>query len=207
MGLLSGLLGGGGGNNAGGGFFGSGAKNQETNTQYNTTTNTDQLDQSGNSGLNLSNTDASFDSHDSTVLTNRETNTTIYTAIDGGALKEAGAAIAGGLELARKATSGALDFGTNAVDQIARLNSNSLDLFAELTQGAFDSARSLARDSMDANARATTAAVEGFGALAKQSSESTDDKVSKVAAYGLVAIAAILILPALFRGGGKAVIA
>lgn len=187
-----------------------------------TVTDTDQLDQSGNEGLNLGQVGGSavLDLSSTTNLTDAsQTSTTIQTNyLDGGSLTLAGdisrqalAVAGGGVANASAANAGALQFGSQALSQVADLNANSLQLFASLVGDAFDNSRTLARDAIDASANAlakfsdfsstaTADAVAGFGALAKQGAESTDDKVSKVAMYGLAAIVAAMVLPQLFKG-------
>lgn len=101
----------------------------------------------------------------------------------------------------------ALDFGGDAISAIQRVNSDSLSLLGGLVSESIDASRTLARDSADANSRTVSDAIAGFGALAKQSTASTDDRVAKVAGYAVLAIVAAVVLPQLFKGGGKAVLA
>lgn len=188
-------------------------------TTYDTTTTTVQSDQSGNSGLNFAQTgDLTLD------LADRSTNTIVQT--DQGAIESAARtareslAFAGGalgdvlgyassvgaqsIGAAQAANAAGLSFGASAVKSIADSNSNALSLFANVVGQSIDASRGLARDAADANAAATKEAIAGFSSLAKQTSASSDDRVSKVAGYALAAVAAAIILPAIFGRRGLA---
>lgn len=177
------------------GFFDSKTK-QTVNQTTNTLTETTQADQSGNSGLSLANIAGSV----GLDLSSNLVDNSVTNVLDGGALNIAG-------NIAHES----LGLAGSSVDAISRVNGNSLELFGGLIEGLIDTTKSTTRDALDMSgnalslfsnfARSATAdAVAGFGALAKQGAESTDDKVTKVAMYGLIAIAAIFVLPAIFKG-------
>jgi len=180
------------------GLFGGGNSKTSVTNQYETTTSTQQTDNSGNNGFQNIGGDLSL----------------VNQSVDAGTVKEAGKIAEGafgivgaGLDNARAANAGSLAFGTSALQQVADVNSNSLDVLSGLVSGLIDNSKTIARDSIEASANATTAAAAGFGELAKQTSASTDDRVGKVAMYAFAALAAVFVLPALFKGGGKAVLA
>jgi hypothetical protein len=188
----------------GGGFFGSGEK--KTTTTYNTVTNTEQTDNSGNSGF-LGNGDVSLSSNESNTTSISDSGNTYNTLSDSGAIKAASDIAGGafglagaGLDNARAAAAGSINFAGTAIGQLADANANSLDVLKGLVSGAFDSSKTLARDVIAANKEATATAISGFGSLAQQNSQSSDDRVQKVALYALVAVAAVFILPAIFKG-------
>lgn len=194
-----------------------------TNTQLvdQTETNTNQTDQSGNSGLNFSSVaggvavalDSSTrlssventslqtaDSHDifdsrsvSSSTSNRATNSGNTTTTT--TLSDAGAVDAGRL------------LGLAGIDAANRANADSLSVLAGLANNSIDASKTLARDSASTNADFLTQAVSGFGSLAKQSSASSDDRIAKIVGFALLAIAVVVVGPSLLRGGGKAVLA
>jgi hypothetical protein len=180
---------------------------------YDTTTNTNQYDNSGNSGFqnigggvsltsnvdnsiyNTSNDDNSLSlsstqntSNSNNTSTSTSTSTTNYLT-DSGAVKAA-SDIAGG----------AFGVASMSLDNAFAVNSNSLDVLKGLVSGALDNSVTLARDSIAANRAATDSAITGFGSLAQQTSASDGDRISKVAMYAFAALAAVFVLPALFRG-------
>jgi hypothetical protein len=85
-----------------------------------------------------------------------------------------------GLGFAADTYGGGLDFASRIVDQLFSFTETAID-----TAGS--QARSLASDS-----------VAGYQALARNTSESADDKVVKIGAVALAAVAAIFVLPAVF---------
>ncbi len=108
--------------------------------------------------------------------------------------------------LSEATTRAGLDFGRDAIDTVTRLNSDSLELLGGLVGKTIDASRTLARDNADANSRTVADAITGFRQLAVQTSESTDDKIARVAGYAFAAIAAALVLPGIFKGGSKTVV-
>lgn len=175
------------------GLFDRSSSRTEVANTYRTETNTQQTDQSGNTGLNLSNIGGGLSLTDSTTIN----------SIDGGALDVAANIAAGAYGLGSQALTGALNFGRTSVDSIAKVNADSLSLLGGLVSGAIDNSRTITRDSLAASKDSVQQAISGFQSLATQNSQSSDDRVQKVALYALAAIAAVFILPALFNGKGK----
>lgn len=149
------------------GLFDSTSKTAVTNT---TTTNTEQVDKSGNTGFQ--------DIGGNLTLSSTSHNT----AIDAGA-------VAAGLNL-----------GGQAIEATRQVNADSIELLSGLVSGALDNSKTMARDSIEASRQSTADAIAGFGSLAKATSASTDDRVGKVAMYAFAALAAVFVLPALFKG-------
>jgi hypothetical protein len=87
---------------------------------------------------------------------------------------------------------------------LQKVNNDSLAMLAALASDSIDASRTIARDSASSSSSFVKEAVAGFGALAKQSSESGDDKIARVVGFALAAVAAVVVLPAIFKGGGKA---
>lgn len=192
------------------GLFGGSKSKTSVSNVYDTDTVTTQTDNSGNEGFQNIGGNLSLASSESYS----SSNTTVNQSIDAGALKTAESITKGsfglvgaGLDNAQAASAGALAFGKSALEQVADANASSLDVLAGLVSGAFDNSKTIARDALAASAQATSDAAAGFGALAKQTSASTDDRVGKVAMYAFAALAAVFVLPALFKRGGKAVVA
>ncbi len=131
-----------------------------------------------------------------------------------------------GLDNARSAYTGALDFGADlahdafdawdgASDRVARFstaalatqadaNRSALGAVADQTSGVLDFASGLFSQALSANANLTDQNIGAVSALSRQVSQSatqsTNDAVSKVAVYALLAVAAIFVLPALVKG-------
>lgn len=195
------------------GLFSSSSRSTQQTT-YDTTTNTVQSDQSGNSGLNFAQTgDLSLDLSDRSDRSDRSTTTLIST--DQGAIEAAARSVrealgfasdvgAQSLAAAQAANSAGLSFGASAIKSVSDTNANALGLLVNLTQQGINASTGIARDAAEANASATREAIAGFSSLAKQTSASSDDRVSKVAGYALAAVAAAIILPAIFGRRGLA---
>ena len=184
----------------------------QTNT---TTTQTDQSgalvalsDLAGAFGIDLS----SRDSHDVVDRSSSSSSTSI--ANSGNTTLSDANAIAAGRELGLAGIGGAraaVDTLANSYGQsltvLERVNSDSLELLAGLASDSIDASKTLARDAAESSASFLDQAIAGFGELATQTSESGDDKMARVIGFALAAVAAVVVLPALFRSGGKAVIA
>jgi hypothetical protein len=173
------------------GLFDSKSK---VSTSYDTTTNTEQTDNSGNSGflgigggVSLSSQEDNSiqysDSSSRSEATNISDSGNTYNMLsDSGAVQ-------GAFGVANLSLNGAFE-----------QNSNSLRVLSGLVTGALDNSVTLARDSINANKAATDQVISGFGSLAQQNASTSDDRVSKVALYAFAALAAIFVLPALLRG-------
>jgi hypothetical protein len=187
------------------GIFDSSRSTQNTNLYDQTTTVTNQTDQSGGfltfsevgGGIGI---DASSrDSHD--VFDSRSSSTSIANS-GNTTLSDSGAIAAG-----RDVGLGGLKLGGDALTTLERVNADSLTLLGGLVDKSIDASRTLARDSADSTAGLLQQAVEGFGSLARTTSEGESDKITRVVGFALAAVAAMVVLPAIFKGGGKGVLA
>jgi len=167
------------------GLFDRSSSSSTVNNIYDTRTDVRQVDQSGNAGLNLSNVSG---------VSLAETTNVNY--VDAGALKTAGDIASGAYALGTSA----LGLSGSALQTVAKANTDSLGLLAGLVSGAIDNSKTLTRDALDASAKSVSQAITGFSTLAAQNSQSSDDRVQKVALYALLAVAAVMVLPALFKG-------
>lgn len=142
-------------------------------------------------------------------------------------LDNARSAYTGALDFAANAATSASDAWSGATDRVARfaadsLDTNSalsreviasqgasanraLDTVANSTAGVLDFASGLFGQAIKAQTDLTDTNLAGVTALGKQVSQSatqsTNEAISKVAVYALVAVAAIFVLPAIFKGG------
>lgn len=120
--------------------------------------------------------------------------------------------VAGGVSLSISETDdGAInagrELGLAGINAVQRANADSLEILAGLASGSIDASRTIARDSAQSNAGFLQEALAGFGTLAKQNSASADDRLTKIVAIALAAVAAVVVLPALFKSGGKGALA
>jgi hypothetical protein len=157
------------------GIFDRSSSTQNTNLYDQTTTTTTQTDQSGNSGLNLSDVAGVIG-----ISLHNE-------------VSDAGAIDAG------------RELGVRALSTVERVNADSLELLAGLANNTIDASKTLARDSAESHSSFLQDAIAGFGSLAKQNTQSADDRLTKIVGIALAAVAAVVVLPALFKSGGKAV--
>jgi hypothetical protein len=205
------------------GFFDSSRTENTTNLFDQTTTFTEQTDQSGNSGLNFSGVGGGVslatsenyslsDSHD--IFDSRSSSSSTSIANAGNPTLSDSGAIAAGRELGLGGLKAALDsllgvtgFASDSLSTLERVNADSLDMLGALATQSIDASRTLARDSAESTSGFLQQAVSGFGALAKASSEGESDKITRVVGFALLAVAVVVIGPAIFRGGGKGVLA
>jgi hypothetical protein len=171
-------------------------------------------DVAGGVALDLSSRSSFADSHD--VYDSRSSSSTSSTSIANSGnttttLSDAGA-ISAGLELGRAGIGAARDAGALAANSygesltvLERINADSLELLGGLANNAIDASRTLARDSAEAGSNVLEQALGGLSSLAKQNSQSADDRLTKIVGIALAAIAAVVVLPVLFKSGGKAV--
>lgn len=112
-----------------------------------------------------------------------------------------------GLDTALDATRGALDFSESAVrsnESIARDSIKRISDFGGVALGeSLDFARDIFEGAGNALKNVTEQNLTGLTGLAKQTSESSDDKVTRTAMYAFAAIAAVFVLPALFGGARR----
>jgi hypothetical protein len=121
------------------------------------------------------------------------------------------ASLAGrGLDTALDATRGALDFSDSVVRTNERVASDAIERIADFggvalgeVRGFGDSALDFASGVFDRalNAQADLAGanLQGLTQLARQTSESADDRVSRTAMYAFAALAAVFVLPPLLQ--------
>jgi hypothetical protein len=171
------------------GLFDDSKSTTNTTLVDETTTVTTQTDQSGNSGLNFSDVKGAvglvFNTDETHNLSSYESHVTT----------DHGSVAAG------------RDVSLAGLSTVQRVNADSLELLAGLVDKTIDASKTITRDSAESHASFVDQAIAGFGALAKQTSESGDDKIIRVVGFALAAVAAAVVLPAMFKSGGKAVIA
>jgi len=205
---------------SGGGFFGSGGKT--TTTQNTTQVQESQVGVSDSAGA----VTAGQVGGDFTVVTTDQG--ALATALDiSRAATDLGRA---GIESGEQVATAGLDVVNNAIgsaDQsaarVAQFAYDALDANSSLAKATLDSqsdvagralnavsdagskvldfAAQLFEDATSAQSNLTDQNLQGLTTLAKQTSASADDRVQKVALYAFVAIAAVLVLPRLFKGG------
>lgn len=130
-----------------------------------------------------------------------------YVSTDQGALAAGSNLGLAGIKATSDSIAAFAKAGADTLSFVSKVNADSLNVLAGLASNSIDASRTLARDSASDNAGFLQSALSGFGTLAKQNSASADDRIVKIVGLALAAVAAVLILPALFKGGGKAVLA
>lgn len=139
------------------------------------------------------------------------TSTTTYN-VDNSVRTSDFGAIGGAVEIAKEA----LQLGGVAVDRSSELagrglnfardvNADSLDFASDVSANAINRIADFAElgqaTVIDAAGGIFDRALNSIGNLAMQTSASTDDRVAKVAVYAILAAAAALVLPAVFKRG------
>lgn len=89
------------------------------------------------------------------------------------------------------------DFGRSALNYASDQASDALKAVGDANFNVLDFAKSLFDQVTGANQTLTQSNLTGLTGLAKQTSASADDRVTKVAGYALLAIAAAMVLPAI----------
>lgn len=177
----------------------------------------------------VTNLSQGFENIDGTVLAGSGSLTITNTATDGGALDAAASiadrALSVGLDVSREALDvgrsaldtalltnqrgldNALAFGSRSLSSVDAARADALNLadrsvssIADLSDRGFSFAESTLGAALRAVGDATDAAIGGVQSLARQTTASEGDRVSKVAIYAVLAVAAALALPAIFRG-------
>lgn len=165
-----------------------------------TNTLTEQTDQSGDGSLKFSGIggaltlDASTNVNDSRSSSISHSGNTV--------LSDSGAIAAG-----RDVGLGGLSLAGETLSTVQRVNADSLELLAGLVDKSIDASRTATRDAAESTKGFLSQAVAGFGSLAQASSEGDADKITRVVGFALLAVAVVVIGPALLRGGAKGVIA
>jgi hypothetical protein len=116
------------------------------------------------------------------------------------ALNFAGDTVRGTFGFARDVNRDSLEFGSDALGRVAQAGADTLSFGRSALESSLDFAGDLVGQAIKAQADLTADNLQGLGNLAKQTSASADDRVSKVALYAFAAIAAVFVLPAIFRG-------
>ncbi len=206
------------------GLFDRSSSTQNTTLVDQTTTNTNQLDQSGGLltfagtgggiALDLSSRESLSQVDDRDVYDSRSSSSSTSIANSGNTtLSDAGAIAAGrelglaGVGAARSSVDALAGIYGDSLSALERINADSLTLLGGLVDKSIDASRTLARDSAESTQGFLQQAVSGFGALAKASSEGDADKITRVVGFALLAVAVVVIGPALLRGGKGGVIA
>lgn len=153
-----------------------------------------------------------FDKKQTNTTNLTELNETVTTQTDqsGGSLNfsDVGGAVSLSIsETDQGAIAAGRELGVAGITAVQRANADSLSILAGLANNSIDASKTVARDSAQNNAAFLQQALAGFGSLAKQTSEGADDKIVRVVGFALLAVAVAVVGPALFKSGGKAVIA
>lgn len=88
-------------------------------------------------------------------------------------------------------------FGGVAIGEVAGANREALNAVLDAGSGVLDFARDIFSSSAQGQANLAQQNLTGLTALAKQTSESGDDRVTRVAMYAFLAVAAVFIIPKL----------
>lgn len=102
------------------------------------------------------------------------------------------------LDTAEFAVRGAFDFGETAIGSQETIARDAISEIAEFGERALEMITGGFGDALGAQSRLTEQNLGGLTALARETSESADDRVSRTALFAFAAIAAIFVLPALF---------
>jgi hypothetical protein len=164
------------------------------------------LDSGGKGNSRARTTSSSTTNNETTNFVDNSVHTSDFGAVQAGT-DVATRALEENSEVARASIGAGRDLAGSAFDTARDINDDSLKLLGGLVDKSIDASKTYARDSAEGFKGALTTALGGYEKLAVQNSASSDDRVTKVAGLALLAVAAVLILPALFKGGGRAVVA
>lgn len=89
-------------------------------------------------------------------------------------------------------------FGDSALGEVSGISREAINSVLDAGAGVLDFASGIFDRAIDAQANLAGQNLNGLTQLARQTSESADDRVSRTAMYAFVAIAAVFVLPALF---------
>jgi hypothetical protein len=109
--------------------------------------------------------------------------------------------VRGGFDFAGDALSEVATFGGRAIGEVADFGGLAINQLRDAQIAGFDFASDLFDSALSAQANLTESNLDGLGQLAQQTSASADDRVTKVALYAFLAIAAVFVLPKLFERG------
>lgn len=84
-------------------------------------------------------------------------------------------------------------FGRDALGEVSDFGRDSMESVLRAGEGVLDFARDIFADSLDAQKGLTESNLTGLTTLAKQTSESADDRVTRTAGYAFAAIAVVMI--------------
>lgn len=102
-----------------------------------------------------------------------------------------------GLDTALDATRGALSFGEHVVDSNETIARDAMQGVSDVGGAALDFAGNIFDRALSAQSGLASANIGGLTQLAKQTSSSADDRVTRTAMYALMAMAAVFVLPKL----------
>lgn len=100
--------------------------------------------------------------------------------------------------LATEAMRNIVDFGGVALGEVSGISREAISSVLDAGQGVLDFATGIFDSALRSQQDLTAQNLSGLTALARQTSESADDRVSRTAMYAFAAIAAVFVLPALF---------
>jgi hypothetical protein len=184
------------------------ASHSETRNRSETQSQVSNLNLQDNSGVTLGNSNGN-------IIT-----TTDFGAIDaavdiGGhaldvgleGIKQGGDVAIAGLDVASDAYSRGLDLAKFSVDAVSDAGYQATDRVARFAENSLDFADDIFSTAIASNARTLDTSLAGLNTLAQNVSQSATQSVNqgvqKVAMYAFLAVAAILVLPAIAKGGLK----
>lgn len=102
------------------------------------------------------------------------------------------------LNYGRDVTTDAFAFGTRSLDSVTAFADEALQTNAGVSRDALDFASEVGGGVLDFARNLVGDTVSGLQSLSMQTSQSSDDRVAKIALYAFVAVAAVLVLPKMF---------
>lgn len=117
---------------------------------------------------------------------------------DGGAVAAGIGAANNAIDASKYGLDAALDFANTQGQRAQDTAFDSVKLAIDATQQAFSDALHLTQDSLSVITNSQTNALNAVQGLAKQTSSNESDRISKLATYALIAVAALVIIPKVF---------
>lgn len=102
-------------------------------------------------------------------------------------------ALGANVDVSRNAIAEISDFGGLAIGEVSSANRVAVDAVLDAGAGVLDFARDIFSDSIRAQSDLTDANLTGLTSLARQTSESADDRVTRTAGYAFAAVAVVVI--------------
>lgn len=112
-----------------------------------------------------------------------------------------GDTVAGALRFGSATVSDAFSFGTRSLDSVTDFADSALQTNVGVTRDALDFAGEAGAGVLDFARNLVGDTVSGLQSLSMQTSQSSDDRVAKIATYAFIAVAAAVVLPKLFGKG------